>query len=75
MMILAPFLVAVILGSIVLLITWGLIKMNYPLPLRNIPGILTTIAAIILFYIGFVTNRGFEGVAYGLLAFFLIFLQ
>ncbi|WP_025783315.1 hypothetical protein [Sporosarcina sp. D27] len=72
MMILVPFLVAVISGSIVLLITWGLIKKNFSLPIRNIPGIVTVIAANVLFYIGFVMVRGFEGVAYLFLAFFLV---
>ncbi|UOQ49790.1 hypothetical protein MUN88_06870 [Gracilibacillus caseinilyticus] len=33
---------------------------------------LTVIAAVILFYIGFVKIRGFEGAAYGILAFFLM---
>lgn len=72
MMVLAPFLVAIISGSIILLITWGLIKKNFSLPVRNIPGIVTIIAAIILFYIGFVKIRGFEGAAYLFLAFFLV---
>lgn len=72
MMILVPFLVAVITGSIVLSITWFLIKKNFSLPISNIPGIVTVLAAIVLFYIGFVTVRGFEGAAYLFLAFFLV---
>ncbi|VDH00344.1 Uncharacterised protein [Lysinibacillus sphaericus] len=72
MMVLVPFLVAVISGSIVLLITWGLLKKNFSLPVRNIPGIVTVIAAIILCYTGFVTVRGFEGAAYLVLSFFLV---
>lgn len=48
-MILVPFLVAVISGSIALLIIWGLIKKNFSLLVRNIPGIVTVIAAIALF--------------------------
>ncbi|REB07488.1 hypothetical protein DVB69_10915 [Sporosarcina sp. BI001-red] len=47
-------------------------KKNFSLPVRNIPGIITVIAAIVLFYIGFVTVRGFEGAAYLFLAFFLV---
>ncbi|WP_233260493.1 YesK family protein [Paenisporosarcina sp. OV554] len=37
-----------------------------------LPGILAIIAAAILFYIGFVNIRGFEGAGYGILSFFLI---
>lgn len=33
------------------------------------PGIFTVIASIILFYIGLVNIRGFEGAVYGILAF------
>ncbi|QUW22611.1 hypothetical protein JSQ81_03225 [Sporosarcina sp. Marseille-Q4063] len=72
MMILVPFLTAVILGSIILLITWWFKKMHLSFFVRTIPGILTAITAIVLFYIGFVKIRGFEGAAYGIVAFFLI---
>ncbi|MEV9639562.1 hypothetical protein ABZ756_02540 [Mammaliicoccus sciuri] len=72
MMILAPFLTAVILGSIILLITWWFKKMHFSLFVQTLPGILTAITAIVLFYIGFVNIKGFEGAAYGFLAFFLI---
>ncbi|ADE72412.1 hypothetical protein BMQ_pBM50073 (plasmid) [Priestia megaterium QM B1551] len=37
-----------------------------------IPAILTVIAAIVLFYIGYVEVRGFEGAAYLFLSVFLI---
>ncbi|MFB7642810.1 YesK family protein [Peribacillus butanolivorans] len=40
--------------------------------MRIVPGVLTVIAAIILFYIGYVNIRGFEGAAYGILSVFLI---
>ncbi|GIN99148.1 hypothetical protein J6TS1_50180 [Siminovitchia terrae] len=46
--------------------------MNFSLFVRMIPGMLTVIAAIILFYVGFVNIRGFEGAAYGILGFFLV---
>ncbi|PEJ24537.1 hypothetical protein CN689_27190 [Peribacillus butanolivorans] len=46
--------------------------MNLPLFVRIVPGVLTVIAAIILFYIGYVNIRGFEGAAYGILSVFLI---
>lgn len=56
---------------VTLLITWWFKRMNFSLFVRIIPGVLTVIAALILFYIGFVNIRGFEGGAYGILAFFL----
>ncbi|TDV96879.1 YesK family protein [Pseudobacillus badius] len=71
-MILLPFLVAVVIGIVVLLVTWWFKKMNFSLFVRLIPGVLTIAAAVILFYIGFVNSRGFEGAAYGILAFFLM---
>lgn len=71
-MIFAPFLVAVVIGVIILLVTWWFKQINLPLFVRFVPGVLTVIAAIILFYIGYVNIRGFEGAAYGLLAVFLI---
>ncbi|WP_194841212.1 hypothetical protein [Sporosarcina cascadiensis] len=72
MMILAPFLGAILSGSIVLLITWGLTKKGFSVLVRNLPGVATVIAAIILFHFGFVTVRGFEGAAYLILALFLV---
>jgi len=72
MMILAPFLASVILGSLILLMTWWLKKRNFSLFVRTIPSILTVISAIISFYIGFVIINGFNGAFYGILSFFLI---
>lgn len=37
-----------------------------------LPGILVIITAAVIFYISIVYIRGFEGGAYGILAFFLI---
>lgn len=67
-----PLLMSLIPGAVILLLTWWFRKMNFPISAQIIPGILTVIAAIVLFYIGFVNIRGFEGAAYGILAFFLI---
>ncbi|WP_237049360.1 YesK family protein [Lentibacillus amyloliquefaciens] len=67
-----PLLMSLIPGVVILLVTWWFKKMNFSLFVRIIPGVLTVIAAIILFYIGFVNIRGFEGAAYGILAFFLV---
>ncbi|MBM7601022.1 hypothetical protein JOC34_003443 [Virgibacillus halotolerans] len=61
-------------GIVILLVTWWFKKMNFSLFVRIMPGIFTVIASIILFYIGLVNIRGFEGSAYGILAFYLIVL-
>lgn len=67
-----PLLMSLVPGFAALLLTWWFTKMNFSLIIRVIPGILTIIAAVILFYIGYVNIRGFEGAAYGILAFFLV---
>ncbi|WP_083934616.1 YesK family protein [Siminovitchia fordii] len=67
-----PLLMSLIPAIVILLVTWWFRRMNFPLFARIIPGIITVIAAIFLFYIGFVNIRGFEGAAYGILAFFLV---
>ncbi|WP_308430715.1 hypothetical protein [Lentibacillus kapialis] len=67
-----PLLVSILPGIVVLLLIWWLRKWNLPLLARMTPGILAIIAAVVLFYIGFVNIRGFEGGAYGILAFFLM---
>ncbi|MFD6207495.1 YesK family protein [Peribacillus sp. NPDC060253] len=72
MMILVPLLMTLIPGMIILTLTWWLSKRGCPLLLKMLPGIIAIIAAFILFYIGFVHIRGFEGAAYGFLSFFLI---
>lgn len=72
MMILIPFLMAVVPGIVILLITWWFKKQEFSLFVRSTPGILSIISAMVLFYIGFVGIRGFEGAAYGFVAFFLV---
>lgn len=72
MMLTGPLLMAIIPGVIILIITWWLSKKGFPLVVKLLPSIITIIAAAILFYIGFVKIRGFEGGAYGILAFFLV---
>lgn len=72
MMLLAPFLIALIPGIIILLLTWWFKKKNFSLSVRIVPGIIGVVGAIVLFYIGFVNVRGFEGAGYGLLSVFLI---
>jgi len=72
MMIGIPLLIGLVPGLIVLLLTWLFRHMKWRLPVRMIPAILTIIASIVLFYIGYVEVRGFEGAAYLFLAVFLI---
>lgn len=72
MMILGPFLIALIPGIILMVVTWWFGKKGYPLFVRMLPGTLLSISAVIIIYISFVSIRGFEGVAYGILSFFLI---
>ena len=72
MMIGVPLLIGLVPGLIVLLLTWLFRRMKWRLPVRMIPAILTAIASIVLFYIGYVEVRGFEGAAYLFLAVFLI---
>ncbi|MBY0200152.1 hypothetical protein H7U05_23130 [Priestia megaterium] len=72
MMIGVPLLIALIPGVIVLFSTWLFRRMRWGIAVRMIPAILTVIAAIVLFYIGYIEVRGFEGAAYLFLAVFLI---
>lgn len=72
MMLTGPLLMSLIPGIVVLLVTSWFRRMNFSLFVRMTPGMLTVIAAIILFYVGYVNIRGFEGAAYGILAFFLV---
>jgi len=72
MMVAVPLLIGLVPGLIVLLLTWLSRRMKWRLPVRMIPAILTAIASIVLFYIGYVEVRGFEGAAYLFLAVFLI---
>lgn len=72
MMIGVPLLIGLVPGLIVLLMTWLFRRMKWKLPVRMIPATLTVIASIVLFYIGYVQVRGFEGAAYLFLAVFLI---
>jgi hypothetical protein len=71
MMLLVPILTALIPGIIILTLTWLLNKKGLSLYVRMFPGVLAMIAALIIFYVGFVTVRGFEGGAYGILSFIL----
>jgi hypothetical protein len=68
MMFLGPILIALIPGIIILTVTWWFSKKGFSLCVRMLPGIIAIIVAVILFYIGFVKIRGFEGGAYGIVS-------
>ena len=72
MMIGAPLLISILPGLILISFAWWFKKMKLPTLIRLGPGVLGIIAAVILFYIGYVEIRGFEGAAYGISSFFLI---
>lgn len=72
MMILVPFLVSLMPGLLILALTWWFTKRSVPTNNCFMPGILGLVSAIIIFYIGFVEIRGFEGGMYGLLSVFLL---
>ncbi|ELK47827.1 YesK family protein [Halobacillus sp. ACCC02827] len=72
MMIGGPFLVATIPGVLVVILSYWLAQKNLPLLVKMLPTMLAALAATILFFVGFVMIRGFEGAAYSLLAIFLM---
>ena len=72
MMIGGPLLIALLPGVLVLLVTWLVRRMKWNKVIRMIPSMLTVIAAAVLFYIGYVEVRGFEGAGYLFLSMFLI---
>lgn len=72
MFFLIPFIAALIPSLIILLVAWWFGKRDYPMFIRILPGILLSVAAIIIFYISITQIRGFEGGVYGILSFTLI---
>jgi hypothetical protein len=72
LMISGPLLVSLVPGVIVLLVTWLFIKIRFPLIVQILPAVLLVLAAIRVFYIGYVNIRGFEGAAYLFLSIFQI---
>ncbi|BFJ01001.1 hypothetical protein MMB68_09285 [Priestia sp. Y58] len=72
MMIGGPLLIALLLGVLLLLVTWLFRKMKWNKVIRMIPSMLTVIAAAVLFYIGYVEVRGFEGAGYLFVSMFLL---
>ena len=72
MIFIAPLLIALICGLFISMLTLWFSKKGFSLLVKMTPGIITILIAIMLFYIGFVNVRGFEGASYGILSFFLI---
>ncbi|WP_129703183.1 YesK family protein [Priestia megaterium] len=72
MMIGGPLLIALLPGVLLLLVTWLFRKMKWKKVIRMLPSMLTVIAAAVLFYIGYVEVRGFEGAGYLFLSMFLL---
>lgn len=72
-MLTGPLLMAIVPGSLTIMLAWWFRRKGFSLVVRVLPGCLAIIAAIIIFYIGFFNIRGFEGAAYMILAFFLSF--
>ncbi|MFB6468887.1 YesK family protein [Cytobacillus sp. Hz8] len=70
-MLIGPLVYSFIPGVIILMLTWWLTKKKLPLFVKLLPSIITFIAVVVLFYIGYVKVRGWEGAAYLFLAFFL----
>ncbi|MBU8687293.1 hypothetical protein KM918_08015 [Priestia megaterium] len=72
MMIGGPLLIALLPGVLVLLVTSLFRKMKWNKVIRMLPSMLTVMAAAVLFYIGYVEVRGFEGAGYLFLSVFLL---
>ncbi|MGG2087381.1 YesK family protein [Priestia aryabhattai] len=72
MMIGGPLLIALLPGVLILVLTWLFRKMKWNKVIRMAPSILTVITATVLFYIGYVEVRGFEGAGYLFLSMFLL---
>ncbi|MGG1366338.1 hypothetical protein ABE322_11150 [Priestia megaterium] len=67
-----PLLIALLPGVLVILVTWLFRRMKWNKVVRMIPSMLTIMAAAVLFYIGYVEIRGFEGSGYLFLSVFLL---
>lgn len=72
MMLFGPILLALIPVVIILAITRWLSEKEFPLLIVFLPGIVSIMVAINIFYSGFVNLRGFVGIFYGIFALFLI---
>ncbi|MBH0169202.1 YesK family protein [Fictibacillus sp. 18YEL24] len=67
-----PFLISSVPGVVVLFLTWWLRKKNVSLFIKLVPCLLIVISSFVILYVSLEFIRGFEGAAYGILAFFLL---
>ena len=72
MMLLGPLLISLILVFMILALTKWFRKKEFPFFVKMLPGIVSIVVAISLFYSGVVSVRGFDGLAYGILSLSLI---
>ncbi|MFJ7952150.1 hypothetical protein ACIQZG_11545 [Lysinibacillus sp. NPDC096418] len=72
MMLLGPLLISLIPVVMILALTRWFRKKEFPFLIKMLPGIVSIVVAISLFYSGFVNVRGFIGLAYGILSLSLI---
>lgn len=72
MMLLGPLLLSLIPVVIILAITKWFRKKEFPVLIKMLPGIVSIVVAVTLFYSGVVNVRGFLGLSYGILSLCLI---
>ncbi|MFJ7737696.1 hypothetical protein ACIQ2D_15385 [Lysinibacillus sp. NPDC097287] len=72
MMLLGPLLLSFIPVVIILALTRWFRNKEFPFLIKILPGLVSIVVAITLFYSGFVNVRGFVGLSYGILSLFLI---
>lgn len=72
MMLLGPLLISLIPVVMILALTKWFRTKEFPFFIKILPGILSIVIAILLFSSGVVNVRGFVGLSYGILSFYLI---
>lgn len=72
MMLLGPLVIALIPVILVLMLTKWFSKKELPFLIIVLPGVISFVIAISLFYGGLVHVRGFLGLSYGILSIYLI---
>ena len=72
MMLLGPLLIALIPVVIILACYRWVRTKEIPFLIKMLPGIVSFVMAILIFSSGVINVRGFEGLTYGILSFYLI---
>ena len=72
MMLLGPLVIALIPVILVLMLTKWFSKKELPFLIIVLPGVMSFVIAVSLFYGGFVHVRGFLGLSYGILSMYLM---